>query len=147
MSVEPEAIFSAVLIFMWVEFLWEALLSSRQRTIYKVGGPQISSANQSGIVVDLPQMWRLADLWIQSFFAICGPSFYALETFFRYLIFFLQNMDSKNAIIQIRAYSIKKVRSALGVNTTFFSDPHVGAARAGEHFGSRHLYQGQNLRT
>ncbi len=37
MSVEPETIFSAVLIFMWVEFLWEALLSSRQRTIYKVG--------------------------------------------------------------------------------------------------------------
>jgi hypothetical protein len=41
MSVEPETIFSAVLIFMWVEFLWEALLSSRQRTIYKVGAPQL----------------------------------------------------------------------------------------------------------
>jgi hypothetical protein len=73
MSVEPETIFSAVLIFMWVEFLWEALLSSRQRTIYKVGGHQVSSANQTlmicghkklpvVIVVDLPQMWRLADL-------------------------------------------------------------------------------------
>jgi hypothetical protein len=47
MSVEPETIFSAVLIFMWVEFLWEALLSSRQRTIYKVGGPQISSAKHT----------------------------------------------------------------------------------------------------
>ncbi len=65
MSVEPETIFSAVLIFMWVEFLWEALLSSRQRTIYKVGGPQISSANHTYVVcrlniyvlvVDLPQM-------------------------------------------------------------------------------------------
>ncbi len=49
MSVEPETIFSAVLIFMWVEFLWEALLSSRQRTIYKVGAPQISSADHKQV--------------------------------------------------------------------------------------------------
>ncbi len=36
MSPEPEQIFWAVLGFMWVEFLWEAFLSYRQRKIYKV---------------------------------------------------------------------------------------------------------------
>jgi hypothetical protein len=36
MGLEPETIFCAVLGFMWIEFLWEALLSARQRKIYKV---------------------------------------------------------------------------------------------------------------
>ena len=36
MGVEPETIFWGVLAFMWVEFVWEALLSARQRKIYKV---------------------------------------------------------------------------------------------------------------
>lgn len=35
MGVEPETIFWGVLAFMWVEFVWEALLSARQRKIYK----------------------------------------------------------------------------------------------------------------
>lgn len=35
MALEPETIFWSVLAFMWVEFLWEALLSARQRKIYK----------------------------------------------------------------------------------------------------------------
>ena len=37
MSVPPETIFSLVLGFMWLEFIWEAFISARQRKIYKVG--------------------------------------------------------------------------------------------------------------
>ena len=35
MEIEPEYIFWAVLGFSWIEFLWEAYLSHRQRNIYK----------------------------------------------------------------------------------------------------------------
>ncbi len=54
------------------------------------------------------------------FFAIRWPNFCPLENFCKYLIFFLQNIDSKKATIQIRTYLIKKDQSALGINTTFF---------------------------
>ncbi len=62
MSVEPETIFSAVLIFMWVEFLWEALLSSRQRTIYKVGerfvDPIFAHLNNIFFFLSLAANWK-----------------------------------------------------------------------------------------
>ncbi len=50
-DLNAEHIFNGVLAFMWLEFLWEGYIGSRQRKIYKVDKLEIFKQKMERVVI------------------------------------------------------------------------------------------------